>query len=246
MTPEPSRTEQRQRAYRRGLRRAFLFALVVHLIVVLLINPSFILRIFKPDVLIGYPGGARRGALSPAESGKDRITSIRVRRYTGPLTITNVEVIRSQAQADARFADQGRPGSRTSGTRGPLRRNTHGGLGGTGDSLVLELGEDWSMLQSTGQLAQSEKFQVLKIVRPEYPKEAIHAGIEGLVKLEVSVDSSGAVIAAHAIENTAGDGSLAQAAIEAMFHWEFKPYRIQARPIPFTLLVPFRYRLIDE
>jgi protein TonB len=94
-------------------------------------------------------------------------------------------------------------------------------------------------------VAKSEKFQTLKIVRPEYPKVAIRAGIEGLVRLEVQVDTTGKVVGVRTAANITASSEMEEAAIRAMLRWLFLPYREKNRPVPFTLIVPFRYRLVD-
>ena len=82
-------------------------------------------------------------------------------------------------------------------------------------------------------------------MRPNYPPSAVQAGIEGLVRLEVRVDSLGKVEKVQTLQNTSGSEVLEEAAVRAMYLWQFKPYRLGARAQAFTVLVPFRYRLID-
>lgn len=241
-----SRTECRERAHARVMRKSLLIALSAHLVLFVAINPSMILRLFRTNVPIGYPGAPRRGELAPqGPDGNDRFTYFRVRRYTGPVTLSELNVVGSQPRVNPQSALDGQPVAGAFGDRGPAERITRGKSGGTGGRTVIELGEDWSVVQKTGPTAQSEKFQALKIVRPEYPPAAVRAGIEGLVKLKVEVDTEGSVVGVRAIENSSRDSSLALAAMNAMFQWKFKPYHVKSDPVPFTLLVPFRYRLID-
>jgi TonB family protein len=238
------RGERRQRIYARNLRRAFWLSMGIHFLAALCVNPSLILRVFAPHVLIGYAGAPRRGDLAPQnEQGENRVALVRVRRFTGPVTLTNLSVVGTQA--DAPSANRQQPLKGNIQPAAPEERNARGGSGGSGGPLVFELGEDWTVLPGSGPVAQSSKFQVLKVVRPQYPYAAIRDGIEGLVKLEVRVDSTGKVAAVRAVENTASAGNLEQAAIQAMFLWEFKPYRVGSRPVPFTLFVPFRYHFAD-
>ncbi len=241
-----TRTESRERSHAQLLRQAFLYAGAAHLLFALAINPGFILRLLRPDVMIGYPGEPRRGELAPqGPQGKDKFTYFRVRRYTGPVTLTSYEPVGTRPADAATSPTKGLPVAGNLGKSGPLESKVAGRSGGTGGPLVIELGEDFAVLKETGSLAQSEKFQALKIVRPDYPRSAVARGIEGLVRLRVEVDVSGSVLEVDAIENTSQDSTLVQAAIEAMFHWKFKPYRVKSEFVPFTLIVPFRYRLID-
>jgi len=240
------RTERREQAHAGVVRRALAFAVITHLILAVAINPSVILRLLKPDVPLGYPGEPHKGELAPlGPEGKDRFTFFRVRRYTGPVTLKNYEPVASGPTGKAASAGQGQPVVGNIGESGPVERNVRGRSGGTGGPLVIELGEDWAVVQKTGAIAQSDKFQAEKIVRPEYPMSAIRRGVEGLIRLRVEVDTAGTVIDVDTIENTAGDSTLEQASVRAMVLWKFRPYRLRSRPVPFTLIVPFRYTLVD-
>lgn len=242
----PFRTEQRNSAYARLMRKTFLFAAGFHLLLAIAINPSMLLRLFRPDVPLGYEGEARRGELAPiGPDGKGKFTYFRVRRYTGPVRLTDYEPIGSVSKTGTHSQTQGVPVAGNVGKSGPPERNVRGHSGGSGGPLVIELGEDFAVIQKTGALAQSEKFQAVKMVRPDYPPMAIRRGIEGLVRLRVEVDIEGTVIDVDTIENTAQDSTLQKSAVDAMQLWKFKPYRIGQRAVPFTLIVPFRYRLVD-
>lgn len=101
------------------------------------------------------------------------------------------------------------------------------------------------MVPGSGAVARSEKFQTLKIVRPEYPATAIRAGREGVVRLEVHVDSLGKVTDVRNNEGMMGNQDLVDSAVRAVYLWEFKPYLLESGAVPFTVVVPFRYRLVD-
>jgi TonB family protein len=240
------RTELRNAAYARLMWKTLLVAVAFHLSAAVALNPSMLLRLFRPDVPLGYEGEPRRGELAPiGPDGKGKFTYFRVRRYTGPVRLTSYEPVGSVSQTGARSPTQGVPVAGNVGKSGPAERNVRGQSGGSGGPLVIELGEDFVVIQKTGALAQSEKFQAVKMVRPDYPPLAIRRGIEGLVRLRVEIDVEGTVIEVDVIENTSQDGSLQKAAVDAMRLWKFKPYRINQKAVPFTLIVPFRYRLVD-
>jgi TonB family protein len=240
------RTERREREHVRLLHRTLLFAVAIHVAAAVAINPSFLLRLLRPNVPVGLAGDPQRGELAPrGPEGKDRFSFLKVRRYTGPVTLTHYELVGTRPAAGTPSPADGRPVAGNAGKSGPMERNVRGRSGGSGGELVIELGEDFAVVQRSGPIAQSEKFQALKIVRPEYPLSAIRRGIEGLVRLRVEVDAEGSVVEVDAIENTAQDSTLEQAAVEAMGLWKFRPYRLESRAVPFTLIVPFRYRLID-
>lgn len=109
---------------------------------------------------------------------------------------------------------------------------------------VITLREDWSSAASS-EPSFSDQFRTLKIVKPDYPREALLGGIQGLVRLEVQVGISGKVTHVRVLESFPGNPDLERASMEAMVLWEFEPFRRGDQPIPFTLIVPFRYRLLD-
>jgi TonB family protein len=242
---ERSRTEARLQSYARTVRHAFLLAALSHLILAVAIHPSIFLLLLHPRTLIGYPGESRPGALDAAGAGgRGRPAVFRLPRPTGPANLVSLQFAGSlppQRQEPSAKATAGEivpvPGAPDGAARAPSA--------GRGGGIRLELDENGSVVAGSGSVAYSEKFQTLRIVRPEYPRSAIHAGIQGLVRLQVQVDTAGKVVEVETQENTTSSTDLESAAIEAMLLWEFKPYVEHARPVPFTLIVPFRYRLVD-
>lgn len=242
------RAEDRKRAYRRILHRACVFSLGVHLIAALCVNPRPILRLFGPKVLIGFPGLPRKGELAPLDDPQaKRVSLVRAPRYQGPAELIEVSIVGTERNPDvldngAAKATVGQFEPKGTGTKGrpgtPLP-------GDPGSPVVIELGEDWLYSPGASKVAHSDKIQILKLVRPEYPAEAVRAGIEGLIKLEVRVDSLGHVLGVRSLEGFAPNAMLEAASVRAMRLWEFKPYKVGSRQVNFTVIVPFRYRLVD-
>jgi len=112
------------------------------------------------------------------------------------------------------------------------------------EQIVMVLGEDWTRPVSASVKAMSEEFQVLKIVRPEYPSAAIKAEIEGVVELQIRVDTQGRVAEVEVRRSPPRGFVLERAAIDAVQFWEFRPLQRDSRPAPFTVVVPFRFRLV--
>jgi protein TonB len=77
--------------------------------------------------------------------------------------------------------------------------------------------------------------------QPAYTTEARQAEIEGLVKIEVTVDESGHVIAAR-VAGGLGYG-LDEAAIVAAKKWTFDPASKCGQAITFAASLPFRFKL---
>jgi len=67
----------------------------------------------------------------------------------------------------------------------------------------------------------------IKDVRPLYPPDALAAGIEGTVILEIKLDTQGRVAEAHVIKSIP---ALDQAALDAVRQWEFQPPLLNGQP----------------
>lgn len=77
-------------------------------------------------------------------------------------------------------------------------------------------------------------------VDPEYPPIAVSAMIEGIVILEATVDSRGAVSDTRVLRS---HGVLDQAAIDAVRQWRYEPLMLNGAPMPFILTVTVSFSL---
>jgi protein TonB len=73
-------------------------------------------------------------------------------------------------------------------------------------------------------LAKKKGLKIVKMVKPVYPPEAKAKGIEGLVRIDVVVNSEGSVTEAEA---TRGPEILKTAAVEAVRQWKYKPLGVE-------------------
>ena len=242
---ESSRTEERMRSYARTVRRAFLVTAGIHIVAALAVNPSLLLHLFLPKTMLGYPGASRPGDLGPEGTpGRPAGPTFRARRSGSRFSPLQLDVYGAEpGPSPARAAGK----AATAGEFEPVSRSPerNTGTGGSAEGVHIELDENWAVASGSAGVARSEQFQTLKIVRPDYPRAAIRAGIEGLVRLEVQVDTTGKVVGVRTDMNTSSNRELEDAAIHAMLLWVFKPYYEKSEPVPFTLIVPFRYRLVD-
>jgi TonB family protein len=69
---------------------------------------------------------------------------------------------------------------------------------------------------------------VVSKVNPQYPPEAARAGIQGMVVLLIKIGKDGRP---HDIQFISGIPQLADAAIEAVKQWQYKPYTLNHEPI---------------
>jgi TonB family protein len=81
---------------------------------------------------------------------------------------------------------------------------------------------------------------LLHRVEPQYPEEAQQQGIQGAVVLEVHIGADGAVQDVQAIS---GPAELAQASIDAVKQWRFKPHLVDGRPMPMQTRITLNFRL---
>jgi TonB family protein len=245
---EFSRTEERMRWYARTMRHAFFATVALHLVGTLAVNPSLILRLLFPRTLLGYPGASRPGRLAPEGTpGAPGANIFRSRRLAGPSTLIRLDVT---ADTPGSAPDAPAVNVKSAGESEPVAMSsrTNSAGGGQGSGVRIELDENGAVIAGSGGsegVVRSQKFQILKLVRPEYPKSAIRAGLDGLVRLQVQVDTTGRVVGVYTEMNTTASRELEEVAIQAMLLWLFKPYQEKNRPVPFTLIVPFRYRLVD-
>jgi len=247
-TLPPGRAEERRRSYRKTIRRACFLSVAAHIVAAFCLNPSMVLSLFDPDVPIGFPGRPRRGDLAPIDGPRNaRVSLVRAPRYHGPADLVNVSVVGTEPPPDV---VGGRTAKASVGQYDPRGTPTSGHPGqplpgDPGSPVVIELGEDWLYSPGGSRVARSDKIQILKLVRPEYPIEAVRGGIEGLVKLEVHVDTLGKVVSVRTLKEPTADPLLEAASTRVMGHWEFKPYRVGSHAINFIVIVPFRYRLVE-
>jgi TonB family protein len=76
--------------------------------------------------------------------------------------------------------------------------------------------------------------QVIRRVRPIYPKQAHGRKLQGTVVLQAIVDRQGKV---NSLQLVSGDPVLAQAAADAVKQWRYKPYSHNGDPAEFQTRV---------
>lgn len=79
------------------------------------------------------------------------------------------------------------------------------------------------------------------MVKPDYPKMARQAEIEGIVVLKVTIDERGRVVNAVVVKSDSE--VFDQAAIEAMKQWTFTPAEQSGNPVKATVTIPLRFTL---
>lgn len=84
---------------------------------------------------------------------------------------------------------------------------------------------------------------VISSVRPNYPRSAQNAEVEGVAYVTLSVDASGNVTEA-VIAGSTGNPALDRAAVEAAYQWRFSPALDRyGQPSPCHITIPFQFSL---
>jgi protein TonB len=78
---------------------------------------------------------------------------------------------------------------------------------------------------------------------PTYPAEAVARGIEGTVLLEVVVGLGGGV---ESVSVREGDAILAEAAVQALRTWRYRPCALNGRPVEVKSEVRVNFKLPGE
>lgn len=89
-------------------------------------------------------------------------------------------------------------------------------------------------------LSAEQKPKCIKMVNPKYPKEALKAGIDGIVVLEITIDKNGWVTAAKIID---GHELLRLAALDAVKVWKYEPFYTDGEPHSATFTVTVKFNL---
>jgi protein TonB len=77
-------------------------------------------------------------------------------------------------------------------------------------------------------------------VEPHYPEEARQARIQGQVVLQAEISKDGTI---QNLQVISGDPMLAQAAIEAVKNWKYKPYQYQGNPAAMETQIVVNFQL---
>jgi TonB family protein len=85
-----------------------------------------------------------------------------------------------------------------------------------------------------------ERPVVTRMVQPVYPELARQAELEGVVMLKVGIDETGRVREALVLQSVPG---LDQAALDAIYQWQFTPGKQRDVPVPVWVAIPIRFSL---
>lgn len=81
---------------------------------------------------------------------------------------------------------------------------------------------------------------ILHRIQPEYPEEARRKGIQGPVVVDVGIGRDGRVLEAKVVSGTP---LLAQAVMDPVKQWVFKPHSVDGHPVPMHTRITINFRL---
>lgn len=81
--------------------------------------------------------------------------------------------------------------------------------------------------------------QLIRRVEPVYPRMAVLAGIQGEVRLHAIVAKDGSI---QSLSVSSGHPMLAQAALEAVRQWRYRPYLLNGRPVEVETFITVNFR----
>lgn len=82
--------------------------------------------------------------------------------------------------------------------------------------------------------------RLVKHVDPVYPEEAKAAGVSGMVIIEINVGKDGSVVAASVLRSIP---QLNQAALDAVYQWEYEPTVLNGEPVDVLMVVTVNFVL---
>jgi TonB family protein len=88
--------------------------------------------------------------------------------------------------------------------------------------------------------ADAAEGSLLRRVEPQYPEQALTQRVQGAVLLDVHINEQGAV---QDIKLVSGSPLLAEAAIEAVRQWRFKPQTANGRPVAMETRITLNFTL---
>jgi TonB family protein len=95
---------------------------------------------------------------------------------------------------------------------------------------------------TANEVIDAGRLVLVKSVQPDYPVKARAGLVEGWVELEFTVAESGQVTNA-AVRAANPRGVFDQAAISALLQWRYKPFLIDAKPVPQRARIRIRFAL---
>ena len=108
------------------------------------------------------------------------------------------------------------------------------------DDAEVDPGKYYRSYPSHTEAPYSEDYVILKMVKPEYPRDAMEKGIEGYVIIEVLIGEDGRVKEAWT-RKVYGTESFRKVSMEAIDEFVFRPKLKNGKPEPFWISFIFKF-----
>jgi periplasmic protein TonB len=179
----------------------------------------------------------------PPAAAASNVTSLPVPRSTSRNTPTNMRIpiaVRTTQEAPSPPVDP--PGGLVGGVPSGVAGGIPGGVLGqvlrsTGSAPVLAATPAPKRIRVPARMAEAN---LVYDVAPKYPPEAGRARIEGTVVLMAVIGKDGAV---EDVRVEKGLPVLAQAAIEAVKQWRYRPYLLNGEPVEVDSQITINFTL---
>lgn len=116
-------------------------------------------------------------------------------------------------------------------------------LPGGGDNIVIEAPPEDVLPPPGGYVYRDDEPVLVHSVDPKYPELARQSNIEGRVLLNVLIWTDGSVRKAEVVS---GEPLFAQAAIEAVMKFKFRPALANNRPVAVWVAIPIKFQLTQS
>jgi len=238
----PARIQSLARGYRRAFGLAVVASTLVHG-VLWIATPKP--QPYRAQPILGYEGPTRIMAIRVVDPEVDQEALAEERRRSGALVAAEIrtdDAKEARAPRDPFETERNEPTKQAETPYYVVEAPLTVAEAKREEPIRVELREDLTVDSASSAAAQSLDIKLIWVVRPDYPRYARKAGIEGLVRLEAEVGITGKVLDVHVLE--APDGGLALAASRSLLLWEFQPLEVNGQLRKFRVIVPFRFTLL--
>ncbi len=115
-------------------------------------------------------------------------------------------------------------------------------INGKAKTVIFNVSITFS-LQEDAPAVSKEDPKIVTMVNPEYPKEAAKLGLQGMVKIEATIDEKGNVAEARVLPAEKPQPLLEEAALKAVKQWKFEPFIKDGKVVRLTFSLNVKFVL---
>lgn len=179
----------------------------------------------KPDVSMKSKATSERSSADGAETAENDVT-------VTDLTHRPIMIKNGHSKAEGKSKETAAPDVNIS--------EIAASSGETMSNLMIATSAATPVLQKLVVSQGVSRGLLIKEVQPVYPRTAIEMKIEGAVQLMAVVTKSGGISETKVLS---GDKTLAQAAVEAVKKWKYKPYLLNGEPVDIQTQITVNFKL---